>query len=268
MPIRPVPAKAAIYNARLNRAGAIVAETRTLLRAWNVDESVACNEKRLKRENALGTVSGARFGNIWSAFEARYLRSDLESEAGSVPALVQLQGAGWPSATLVRLFWWHIARAEPLLRAVFLDHLVCLRSAGVNNLTPSMAASAVREQLRKTGEEWGTETIERYSQAVLSTLRDLEILQGKGKKSWAPYFLPVEAFAFLAFALHLEVPSGAGLLSHPDWELFFLTVHDVEALFVEAHTRHLLEYHAAGSIVRLSFPSSNLSNYAMVLAAS
>ena len=59
--------------------------------------------------------------------------------------------------------------------------------------------------------------------------------------------------------------SGVKLVEHPDWRLFFLSREGVERFLFEAHQQRLLEYHAAGSVVRLTFPAETLEDYAHVL---
>ena len=78
--------------------------------------------------------------------------------------------------------------------------------------------------------------------------------------------LPVKAFAYIAFYLKQHQPSGAKLLEHSDWKLFFLNRENVERFFFEANQHGLLEYHAAGTVTRLTFPASTLEEYANVLA--
>ena len=113
--------------------------------------------------------------------------------------------------------------------------------------------------------EWSENTLVRATREVLSTLRDFGILQGVVNKRLAPIYLPVEAFAYLAFYLQQRQPSGERLLDDPEWQLFFLSRHAVEQFFLEAHQQHLLEYHAAGSIIRITFPTASIEEYAHAL---
>jgi hypothetical protein len=106
----------------------------------------------------------------------------------------------------------------------------------------------------------------RVAQGLLSTLRDFGVLQGAVNKRIAPAYLPVTAFAYIAFYLKQRQPSGAKLLEHPDWKLFFLNRESVERFFFEANQHSLLEYHAAGTVTRLTFPADTLEEYADVLA--
>ena len=100
----------------------------------------------------------------------------------------------------------------------------------------------------------------------MSTLRDFGVLQGAIKKRIAPAYMPVTAFAYIAFYLKQHQPSGAKLLEHPDWKLFFLNRELVERFFFEGNQHNLLEYQAAGTVTRLTFPATTLEEYANVLA--
>ncbi len=68
------------------------------------------------------------------------------------------------------------------------------------------------------------------------------------------------------FFLKQHQPSGAKLVELPDWKLFFLSSEGVERFLFEAHQNDLLQYHAAGSVTRLTFPVATLEEYANVLA--
>ncbi|MBI3466680.1 MAG: DUF1819 family protein [Planctomycetes bacterium] len=101
-------------------------------------------------------------------------------------------------------------------------------------------------------------TIVRIAQGLLSALRDFGVLQGAVKKRMAPVYLPVAAFAYVAYCLKQHQPSGAKLVELPDWKLFFLPRESVERFLFEAHQHKLLEYHAAGSVTRRTFPADTL----------
>jgi hypothetical protein len=99
----------------------------------------------------------------------------------------------------------------------------------------------------------------------MATLRDFGVLQGAVNKRLAPTYLPVEAFAYIAFYLRQDQPSGERLINHPEWRLLFLSQQAVERFLIEAHQRHLLEYRAAGPVIRIDFPAGSLEEYAHVI---
>jgi hypothetical protein len=100
---------------------------------------------------------------------------------------------------------------------------------------------------------------------LLSALRDFGVLQGAVNKKIAPAYFPIESFAYVVFYLKQHQRSGAKLIGLPDWKLFFLTSGGVERFLFEAHQRHLLEYHVAGTVTRLTFPAETLEEYANAL---
>lgn len=107
----------------------------------------------------------------------------------------------------------------------------------------------------------GENTLRRVAQGIASTLRDFGVLEGANNKRLATIQLPLTTFAYIAFFLHREQPSGHKLLLHEDWNLFLLSTESVEKLFIEAHQQGYLEYYAAGSTVRITFPAATLEDY-------
>jgi hypothetical protein len=123
-----------------------------------------------------------------------------------------------------------------------------------------------RQSNRHARRAWSDVTIRRLAQNLLSTLRDFGVLEGKAQKRLAPGFLPLPAFAFLARWLQRSQRSGDKRLHDPLWRVFFLPQPAVEHLFLEAHQEGLLEYHAAGRVIRVEFPEPTLKEYAHALA--
>ena len=116
---------------------------------------------------------------------------------------------------------------------------------------------------KKTG--WSEVVNLKVARALLAALRDFGVLEGKMHKRLANQSLSPQSFAWLAFCLHLSGRTGRNLLEHPDWHLFTMSPGDVEHLFFECHQMRLLEYHAAGSTILLSFPASTPEEYAHVV---
>jgi hypothetical protein len=169
---------------------------------------------------------------------------------------------------LARVLYFHAARADSLLHDVVTEVLLPLHSRGRTDVSIAdiqvPLAHWVNEG-RTTG-RWSAATTMRVAQGLLATLRDFGVLQGVVRKRLAPLYLPVGAFAYIAFYLHLSQPSGERLIGNPEWRLFFLAPQAAERFFVEAHQCHLLEYHAAGSVVRITFPTDSIEDYARALA--
>lgn len=251
------------YTSKIIKASALLDDTKTLLSHWDVDAPVPENLDRISRENVFAKASRSRVKDILAVFRQRYL-----VEPDVVKALVVLVKNRFPAASLDRVLYLHAARADALLHDAVTEILLPMQAQGITDIT----FVAIQEVLAKWVEKgltttaWSDNTTERVAQGILSTLRDFGVLQGAIKKWIAPAYMPVTAFAYIAFYLKQHQPSGAKLLEHPDWKLFFLNRELVERFLFEANQHSLLEYHAAGSVTRLTFPADTLEGYANVLA--
>lgn len=260
---RPAQPSEPLYSSKIIKAGALLADTKTLLSQWDTTKTVPENLGRFRRENVFGKASRSRVEDILAVFRQRYL-----TDEEVIKALVVLVQKRLPAASLDRILYFNAAQSDRLLHDVVVNWLVPLQERGISDIdvdeTQRLLSRFVAEG--KTTAEWSEDTTRRVAQGLLSTLRDFGVLQGAIHKRIAPAYLPVTAFAYVMFSLKRFQPSGERLLDHPAWRLFFMPREGVERFLFEAHQRGFLEYHAAGSVTRLSFPASTLEEYAHVLA--
>lgn len=251
------------YTTKIIKAGALLADTKTLLAHWDLDSSVPDNLQRIQHENIFGKASRSRVEDILRIFRQRYL-----TEEAVTRALVVLVKNRFPASALDRILYLHSALSDRLLFDVVVNVLVQQKAQGITDIDADdiqhTLAKWVREE--KTTSEWGDYTIRRVGQGLLATLRDFGVLEGAVNKRIAPSILPITAFAYIMFFLKQHQSSGTKLINLPDWQLFFLSPEGVERFLFEAHQSNLLEYHAAGTVTRLTFPADTLEEYANVLA--
>jgi hypothetical protein len=256
-------ARPGLYSTKINHVGALLPDTKLMLAHWDRATSVADNLTRMQAENIFAKISRSRIPEMLATFRERYL-SDPETLA----ALVTLAQDGAPDATLHPVLFYLAAQADPLLHASVTQWLAALHARGQATVRPDDAAHWLRAQVDagRTERPWSDATIRRLAQGLLSVLRDFGLLEGRAAKRLAPVYLSLPAFAFLAYLLHRRQSSGDKLLHAPAWQLFFLAQPSVEHLFLEAHQERLLEYHAAGRVIRVDFPAPTLEEYAHALA--
>lgn len=257
------PLSKGIYTSKIIKAGALLADTKTMLAQWDLSRSVGENLERFRRENIFGKASRSRIEDILTIFRQRYLFSDPVTRA-----LVILVQERFSSESVDRILYFFAARADQLLHDTVTEVFSHDYEIGKTDMSVGEVQATVARWVsegKMTG-NWSENTITRVTQGLLATLRDFGVLQGAVNKRLAPIYLPVDAFAYLAFYLRQYQPSGERLLDDPEWRLFFLSRQTVEQSFMEAHQHHLLEYHAAGSIIRVTFPSNSLEEYTYALA--
>jgi hypothetical protein len=250
------------YTSRIIKAGALVPDTMTLLDNWDESQSVADNLARLQRENIFGKASRSRIKDIVAIFRQRYLQDDSVTRA-----LACLVRNRLPKPALDQILYFHSAVADRSLHDIVTEVLAGLYSRGKTEIRIEDIQSALRGWVRegKTGARWSEQTTVRVAQGLLATLRDFGVLQGAMNKRIAPPNLPISSFAYIAYYLHRGQASGERLLQSKKWALFFLSTNEIEQHFIEAHQRRLLEYYAAGPVIRITFPSESLEEYARVV---
>jgi hypothetical protein len=69
------------YSSKIIKAGALIADTRTLLAHWEPTASVEANLDRVRRESIFGKASRSRVEDILAIFRQRYLMEDSVTKA-------------------------------------------------------------------------------------------------------------------------------------------------------------------------------------------
>ena len=179
----------------------------------------------------------------------------------------ELEDRNLPVEILRPVYYWLTARNEPLLYDFVTEELLSLSKIHPNSIAASDVAPWITSRLSAHNKAWSPTVTTKVARGVLAALRDFGILEGAVKKKIAPVYIPVESFAFVAFALHQEGASGSSLLIHPDWSLFLFSPSIVEQMVLEADRNHLLRFQAAGRIVRIDFPANSFREMADVIAA-
>ncbi len=251
------------YTSRIIKAGALLADTKLLLENWDQEADVQANLDRARQENLFGKASRSRIEDILLVFRQRYL-----NDPEILKALVALVRGRMRAESLDRVLYFQAARFDRLLHDLVTEVLVGWSNRSDREVRPWEVQNWVEEQVEadRTEHPWSPAVQRRVVQGLLSALRDFGILEGSAKKRLAFVDLPLDAFAFAAFQLQGEGRSGKALLHDPEWRLFLLPEGTVERFFLEAHQEGLLQYYAAGPVVRVDFPAQNLEEYARVLS--
>lgn len=252
----------AIYSSKIIKASALLADTKMLLSYWDESLSTEENLHGAYSENIFGKASRSRVKDILAILRQRYFKDPSVSRA-----LVTFVREGLPAEVLHPILYFYALQSDRLLHDVVTEIIGPMRERGETAVHIDYITEVLSGWVRegKTSGDWAPNTTRRVAGGVLCTLRDFGILQGLKKKTICPIYLPLRAFAFTAFELHRRQASGHRLLHDPEWKIFFLSTQAVERFFVEGHQEKLLEYYAAGSVVRIEFAAKTLEEYAYAL---
>lgn len=252
--------RAPLYTSRLIKASGLQTDAKALLAAWRDGEPLDGLYRRALAENVLGKAARSRTEDILEVMRRRYL-TDPEV-ATALKSLAQSPGT---ASVLNAALYYHAAQDDLLLHDLVTEWLT-YRPVG-SSLTLSDVLAKVEEWMHdgKTTSHWGRATAVRVAQGAMATLRDFGVLAGPRRgpsKRLAGLTLVPAAAAYVAFVLHRSGAVGLALVDHTDWRLFLLKSREpVERLLIEAQGERLLTYDAAGSIVRVEFPTASLAEY-------
>lgn len=247
------------YTSRLQKGGALLEDMRQLVRHWSEDPARAQRDAGI-RSNILNKETRNRLTDVYQrAFLPRFVNGPIPNAWRLVRAL---EDADASAAVLRPIYYWITATAEPLLGDFCREVLYGSHADARLGVDTAM----VLAWLNGKGCPWSPDVATRVARGLLAALRDFGILQGRTRKRLADPAPPLRSFAYLAFCLRLQGTSSRELLVHRDWQLFLLSPEDVERLFLQAHQDRLLEYHAAGSVIHIAFPTDSVEEYARVVA--
>src|SRR4051812_2463337 len=82
-----------LYTSKIIKAGALLADTKTLLAHWDLAASVQDNMGRMRRDNLFGKASRSRVEDVLAIFRQRFL-----TEKAVTKALVVLVRGKLPAA--------------------------------------------------------------------------------------------------------------------------------------------------------------------------
>jgi hypothetical protein len=216
-------------------------------------------------ENLLGKHTRARAADtLRRAFLPRFVNGHPPQAWVIVRAL---EDRNLPVEILRPVYYWITARSERLLYDFVCTELLHRSKSQVQRITTDDVCRWIASQLATCGKVWSLTVTTKVARGVLATLRDFGLLEGASKKRMAPIYLPIESFAYIAFALHQQGVSGPQLAQHRDWQLFLLSPPMVEQMFLEADRSGLLRFQVAGKIMRMDFPATNFGEMADVVVA-
>jgi len=189
------------YTTRLQKGGALLADMRILVRAWHNGSADAQRSHGILT-NVLGKQSRARVADTYQrTFLPRFVH-------GAVPQAWRiaraLEDRSLPVEVLRPVYYWITARSESLLYDFATDFLYTRVLRGECCVTISDAVRWIGERLAPFRRAWSPTVTLKVARGLLAALRDFGVLEGRTKKQIAPVHLPAEAFAYIAFAVHLE----------------------------------------------------------------
>lgn len=242
------------YSIAVCKGGALLQETKTLLRAWEPGESPADFRERVVREDILGKMTAHRAGDIVGrVFGRRYLRPSNR------PALLlkRLLERGHPGPVFSDLCLLYAARADDLMRDAVTRLYWPALAEGRVTISPSYVVEFLREAERdgRLAAPWSENVKLKIARGVLKALTEFGLLKqiGRGKRELIHFHASDGAIAYVAYDLHFEGYTDSALLNAEDWRLFGLRTSDVASALDRLSGAGWWVAQVAGVVVRITW---------------
>lgn len=254
------------YMTWLAHGGAFIDETRILLDIFDPAVDINTWVEQIVRKNVLGKRSRSWTNEIVKRY---FLARFVTKESSYAWKALKILCAKNVDLSIIRsIMYYHTAKIDDFFYDFVILDLFDRYYAGQLAISSGDVYKFIESA--KPGmfdQMWSDSVKGRLSRGVMSTLRDFGILEGKSKKQIANFYLPIEAFAYVAFLIHSRVSTGELIIQNEDWKLFLLKPQAVERMFLESHQTGYLKYHAAGRLIRIEFPYHSTEELAHDIAS-
>ena len=251
-------------STRLIRKGALIEETYTAFRAWDLSLPLKENIHEIRKKNLVGAKNDGWLHEILTTISSRFTKAD-DLEPLVILAKGDLDIAIWRACLL-----WHVGNIDFLYYHFGVDWLFEQYSEGTYFLRTEDVLPFVRKVTDghiASGGKLSDYGALRAGRDLLRMATDFGLLEGSVKKRFANYRIPQEAFMYVLHSLADEGKNSLKIVSSKKWRLFFMGAEDVERELLRLHQYNLLEYQVAGSMVHLKLPCGSLTEYARKLVA-
>jgi Putative inner membrane protein (DUF1819) len=255
------------YTIRTSKGAALISETRVLLRAWNGKETEAELAQRALRDDLLGKVTAKRVKDlVQQVFARRYLRPEGPPAVYLKTLLERRPGGDW----FRDLCLVYSARADRVLRDLVSVFFRDMREAGrlTLNLEAVIAFLSEAEEEGKLPRPWSPETKKKIARGLMKMLTEFGFLgnRGRGPREMRPFRPHPLAIGYLAFDLHFDGNTDAGVTGHPDWALWLLSEQDVREALDDLSRHGPWVFQSAGAVVRITWNAASMKEAVDVLA--
>ncbi len=249
---------------RLLRKGALVEETYSAFRVWDLSLSIGENLQTIRQGNLIGAGNDGWLREVLLTISSRFEKTeDLEPLA--ILAKGDLDLSIWRACLL-----WHAGNIDELYYRFAADWLFRKYRDGVYFVRTEDVVPLVREATDgriASGGQLSEYSVLRTARDLLKMAVDFGLLEGKVKKKFANFHIPQEAFLYVLHGLSEQGLNTSKIVSSESWRLFLMGTDDVERELLRLHQYRILEYQVAGSMASLKLPCESLAHYARKLVS-
>ena len=242
------------YNSNLQKAGAAILDTKTLLLNWQPNLSIKENSQLIINENILGKKSRKRTKDVLSCiFIPRYIEGYPKQHWVYLKKLAESK---IEDNIFNQILYFYCALNEPLIPDFIEESILPKYRKGILEISSSEVINFINSCIKsgKITSSWSEDVIKRVASGLFAALTEFGILEGNRSRKISSKIIPLPVFYYVSFFLYKqENLSGNKLLMNNFWDLFLLNAIEVEHLFMEAHALKYLRFEQLGNLTRIDF---------------
>lgn len=251
-----------IYRENLNRCGARLYETLTILEEYNKTKNWEDLEKRALEDNILNKNSSNTIKTILRCVKKRF--KDVDG-LPKFDELAMFVSSDIPDKAKLQVLLPFIARTDLLINQYLLN-LVGPNIYSKNEVELSKdifhdffeKESHLHPELIK----WSHNSEVRWIRSLLSLLRKFDLMNSAPSLKLKPKpKIRVETFAFYCFFIIFSGKSGIEIVKNDIWDLFFLTDNEIEYHLENLQRNGWIHYHQSGDILSINTEYESLEGW-------
>jgi hypothetical protein len=256
-----VKSQGIIYKENLNRCGARLYETITLLEEYNKTKKWENVEKKALESNILNKKSSNTIKTILRCVKNRF--RDVEG----LPKFEELSSfvsSDIPDKAKIQVLLPYICKTDPLIHQYVLK-LVCpnLHSKNKVELSKRIFHDFFEKESHEHQEltKWSENSEVRWVRSLLSILRKFGFMKPAPSLKLEKPQLRIETFTFYCLFLLLKCTSGKELVENGIWRLFALSTVETERFLENAQMKGWIHYSRSGDIVSINTEYKSLEGW-------
>ena len=240
-----------VYTSALSSKGALLEETRAVLRRIDQGHSVEDVRSMVVEQDLFGKTSRSTRQSEWERVHRRYL---IDPDHARTLARMVVHAPDQQTEKLV--LFYEFCRSMPLLYDVTIECVYPRYAEGFSGIDKSDIQQYFEKITPAHPEiaEWSPQTRKKVISNALTVLRDFGLLEGTQRKTFTRLYVPPSSFVYVLYRLAEDgLTAPRQILEAQDWQLFFLEREDVILLLDEATAAGHCTFKHRGDVYTLDF---------------
>lgn len=254
-----------VYKANLQRCGALISETITVLEEYNDLKNWNELKEKVNIDNILNKKSSTTINGILNCIRKRY--KDID-DMPNLEDLSRFIASDVPNKAKIQVLFPYLCTTDPLIEQYVLNMI----GPNINSLEKQEISKETfldfLEKETKTHPEldkWSDYLKKRWIRGLISLLRNFYFMDTAPSFELDKPSLRIETFFFYCLWLLLSGKRGIHVLESEIWRFFILSDSEIEKFLEDSQRKGWLLYHQSGDIISITTEYQSLEEWVNVV---